>query len=307
MISNKSFDIPCFVCHTGVMQNYGSLESHLIESLAGMTPDDMMTRRDAELTYAEHRSTFGFAKTAGKLLSDEGENEKLAKGEGVALIMLALAPHSASGIADVCPFSTESCRAHCVAFSGNGLFPAVLRARQARTAFLVGDPRAFVSLLVHTLDRELNKRDLAVRLNGFSDIRWERVLPAWFWDRYSDVQFYDYTKHSVRSRPVATMPAKYALTYSVTERSTATGIAREVASGRSVAVVVDVKGGKPRGASELRPLPFAGMVDGDTNDRRFDDPGGSVVALRYKGSLRSGDPLVVNNDRLAAIMAGVNG
>ena len=44
-----------------------------------MTPDDMMARRDAELTYAEHRSTFGFAKTAGKLLSDEGERE-LAEG-----------------------------------------------------------------------------------------------------------------------------------------------------------------------------------------------------------------------------------
>jgi hypothetical protein len=165
------------------------------------------------------------------------------------------------------------------------------------------EPRAFVSLLVHLLDRKVAKGDIAVRLNGFSDIRWERVLPGWFWTRYANVTFYDYTKHSLSSRPIATMPDNYTLTYSVTERTTVAQLQRELAE-RNVAMVVDVRGGKRRDGT-YRPLPIVKhrVVDGDKNDRRFDDPDGSIVMLRRKGTLPSHDPLVVGDKRLAILDA----
>lgn len=287
------------------MQTYRKFEQTLTDALAGMSEGDIIPMSEAKLRFAEHRSMRGFvfSPSGGTLLTDESGNEKLAKGEGWKLVMLALAPHSASGVADLCSQSTPSCRDNCVAFAGNGGFPKVLAARQARVDFLAEHPREFVSLLVHTLDRLTRKADLAVRLNGFSDIRWERVLPAWFWERFADVKFYDYTKHSVSSRPVSTMPANYSLTYSVTERSTPQGVARERAAGRSVAVVVNRRGGKHATRDHLHPLPFADhLVDGDVNDRRFDDPPGSVVGLRRKGSLMPDHPLVVHDDRLAQLI-----
>lgn len=288
----------------GYMQTYRQLEHHIIAALAEMSETDVIDKRTAATAFAHERATRGFTFSLnGSLLTDETGNEKLAKGEGVNLVMLALAPHEASGVADLCPYSTPSCRANCVAFAGNGGFHTVTAARAARTAFLANHPREFVSLLCHTLDGLLRRKDLAVRLNGFSDLRWERILPAWFWHRYRDVIFYDYTKHTIRSRPVASMPDNYSLTYSVTERSTVEVVNRERAAGRSVAVVVNRRGGKHATRPHLHPLPFADlMVDGDVNDRRFADPAGSVVALRRKGSLMPDDALVVQDDRLAELL-----
>lgn len=280
---------------------YRTLELSLTASLSSVAQIDLPSKRDAETAYARHRANAGFKPTKGQLLSEE--IEKLKKGDGVKLVMLALAPAEASGF-NVCPHSTSGCREFCVAKAGNGAYPAVMRARIARTRFLVENPREFLSLLIHTLDAGLKRNDLAVRLNGFSDIRWERVLPGWFWQRYNHVTFYDYTKHSVLSRPVDTMPANYLLTYSVTERTSDKQIAREMAAGRNIAVVVETKGGIVRNTGKLRDLPTIPTltVDGDKNDRRFNDPEGSVVMLRRKGSLPVDNPLVVSNERLTRIV-----
>lgn len=297
-ISALTLDEPSTVRYNENM-NYKTLETSL--SL-GMNLDhaDLPNRKDAETLYATHRSIQGFSFAPGQLVSSEVE--KLKKGDGVALLMLALAPAEVSGV-NVCPHSTAGCRQHCVAYSGNGKYPAVARARIARTTFLTEHPAAFLMLFCLKLDRESAKAPLAVRLNGFSDIRWERVLPAWFWQRYAHVTFYDYTKHTTRSRPPATLPANYTLTYSVTERSTPTVIRREMAAGRNIAMVVETKGGILRTTGELRPLPSTSLavVDGDKNDRRFDDPAGVVVMLRRKGSLPVDNPLVVSNTRLARL------
>lgn len=284
--------------------SYRLVENAIRDALAGILPETLPDRAAALAAYASAREAQGFASRPGQLLSGEGDNAKLAKGEGVRLWMLALAPAATSGN-DICPHSTESCRAHCVAWSGNGMFPKVGRARVARTRLLVDSPTMFLRLLVDALDAETSKGDCAVRLNGFSDIRWERVLPDWFWVRYGAVRFYDYTKHPLRSR--RSLPANYTLTYSVTERSTAAQVAANLKAGRSVAAVVETRGGKVRGTGKYRPLPDVGaevtVVDGDENDRRFDDPAGSLVLLRRKGSLGSGDPLVQSGNRLRVLTA----
>lgn len=280
-----------------VLMNYKALEIRLAKGFGKIhSPSHLLPRKVAEGAYATHRSRQGFACTPGQLLSTE--IEKLKKGDGTELVMLALAPAELSGY-NVCPHSTAGCREHCVAYSGNGKYPAVTRARIARTTFLVEHPESFLSLFCHLLDAKLAKGAVAVRLNGFSDIRWERVLPVWFWERYRDVQFYDYTKHTSVSRPPSTVPANYKLTYSVTERTSATVLERELSVGRNAAMVVSVKGGLLRDGS-LRPLPDVPgiVVDGDKNDRRYDDPDGSFVFLRRKGSLPVDSPLVVDNERL---------
>lgn len=282
------------------MLKYKQLETDLAKALRNVELDDLPSLFDARRDYAEARARNGFKALVGELLTDETGNEKLAKGDGVRLFMLALAPHTTSSIGNLCPFSTPSCRDSCVAFSGNGGFPAVLRARRARVEFLVSNPASFLRVLVDILDKAVAKSDIAVRLNGFSDIRWERVLPDWFWARYSDVKFYDYTKHSMASRPK--LPKNYSLTYSVTEKSTNSEILKAKSAGRSIAVVVPVRGGKLRTTGVLRPLPFTGMIDGDINDRRFNDPAGSVVALRMKGSLRPEDGLVIPVERLERLL-----
>jgi hypothetical protein len=218
--------------------------------------------------------------------------------------MLALAPAELS-LHNVCPHSTAGCREHCVAYSGNGKYNTVINARIARTTFLVDNPVEWFSLLVHLLDKETSKSDIAVRLNGFSDIRWERVLPEWFWVRYATTTFYDYTKHTSLSRPSITLPKNYTLTYSVTERTTEKMFRRELST-RNVAVVVETRGGMLRKTGKYRELPKVSVnsVDGDKNDRRFDDPAGSVVMLRRKGTLPVDSPLVVKNNRLLSLTTG---
>lgn len=279
--------------------NYGTLEKHLTNHF-NVSPDKLMTRAEAESAYGRKRLEQGFMPRPGELLSDEVE--KLKKGDGLRLLMLALSPHTISGD-DVCPHSTPGCRAHCVAFSGNGKYDTVTRARIARTRLMIDEPLAFLSLLVHLLDKESAKSPLAVRLNGFSDIRWEKVLPNWFWTRYSDVTFYDYTKHSSLSRPSTALPGNYTLTYSVTERTTPKQFRREL-SERNVAVVVETRGGTVRSTGKYRDLPVIDhpTVDGDKNDRRFDDPKGSIVMLRRKGTLPVDDPLVVPLSRLEKML-----
>lgn len=288
------------------------LERHLVDHLAHLTPDSLPTVAAAKLARAGIRGRYGFKVAHAPLLTPPDGNEKARKGRGLPVWTLSLAPAATSGLAETCAFR-GACAAPCVAHAGNGGFPASVRARQARVALLVEDPGAFLALLVAELDAATadgrgrrNARSAAVRLNTFSDLRWERILPTWFWTRYSRARFYDYTKHPLRSRPAGTLPANYSLTYSVSERTTWRELSAQRAAGRTVAVVVQVRGGKDRATGRMRPLPSvpAGVpvVDGDADDRRYVDPPGAVVILRRKGTLRADDPLVTDPTRLAYLL-----
>jgi hypothetical protein len=158
--------------------------------------------------------------------------------------------------------------------------------------------------------QRMHPEGVGVRLNIYSDLRWERILPEWFWERFANVQFFDYTKLPMRSRPINSLPENYRLTYSVSGRSKDAEIAEQLAAGRGVAVVITVRGGKtelPDGTRGYRPLPVTGarVVDGDLNDRRYEDPAGAVVMLRRKNNLPVLSPLVRTNAELAQILMGV--
>jgi len=180
---------------------------------------------------------------------------------------------------NTCPFSTPACRAGCVSQSGHAaLDPRINRARQLKTRFLLQHPAAFMTLLRHELDRARARYGdrLRVRLNTFSDIRWEVVAP-WIFTTFSDVTFYDYSKDWSR-----VLPANYRLTLSASERTSDRSVAAATARGATVAVVFSTGRGKPL------PAVWQGVavIDGDASDNRADDAGGIVVGLRAKGAMR---------------------
>jgi hypothetical protein len=211
------------------------------------------------------------------LLTQPSENVKLAK--DMVTYGLSLAQANTSGVANTCPFSTAACRAGCVSKNGGGRYRSVQAARALRVRFLLADPSAFLTLVASEIDAAYAKHGdrLRVRLNTFSDIRWEEVAPWLFTDRPA-VQFYDYSKDWARQ-----LPANYRISWSVSERTADAAAVERAADGETVAVVFTTKKGAPL------PAEWHGVrvVDGDVSDNRADDPNGVVVGLRAKGRMRS--------------------
>lgn len=162
----------------------------------------------------------------------------------------------------------------------------VVMARIRRTARWVSDPAGFISDLrkdislakKHAAARGLR---LAIRLNGTSDIVWEKKAPELF-SEFSDVQFYDYTKIPKRMRDWAEgkLPRNYHLTFSRSESNAAQVLM--LPTNANVAVVFTTKPKAPL------PKVWAGrtVIDGDETDLRFLDPPGVIVGLRAKGKAR---------------------
>lgn len=125
----------------------------------------------------------------------------------------------------------------------------------------------------------------AIRLNGTSDLVWEKLAPWLFsfnW-RANQVQFYDYTKAPPKARLV--LPSNYHLTQSWHEKATDKYLEDTLSIGRSMAVVFATKPHHPLPAT-WRGIP---VIDGDLHDLRFLDPPGVIVGLRAKGRMRKGD------------------
>lgn len=214
-----------------------------------------------------------------KLLNIDA-NAKTVKGQGRGYMtaILYLAPADESGY-EVCPMASKGCRKACLNKAGMGAFSNVQAARIAKTKWYFEDRPAFMAQLVtevRAFIRKAIKLGLipVVRLNGTSDIPWERVpvedQPN-IMSLFPTVQFYDYTKRSNRRD----LPANYHLTFSLAEDndSRASAAAR---NGANIAVVF---------RNDKFPATYMGMpvVDGDADDLRFLDGRGVVVGLKAKG------------------------
>jgi hypothetical protein len=222
-------------------------------------------------------------------------NPKLEKGTryGYLSAVLHLAPADISG-RDVCPWRTRGCTDTCLNVAGRGGIPThgyderglpingVQAARIRKTQLFFDNRQLFLAQLVREI-RTHAKRALrhglrpAVRLNGTSDLPWERISPAIF-AQFPDVQFYDYTKGARRMAEflAGKFPANYYLTFSVSESNHEQ--AREVRQlgGNIVAVTTD-----PAAVGVLFDAIFT--LDADAHDLRFLDPKGVVLTLRPKG------------------------
>lgn len=229
-------------------------------------------------------------------------NPKTAKGEGRGYLtaIMHLAPASISG-RNVCPHATEGCRTACLNTAGrggvgldeNGL-NSIQVARIRRTRWFQRDRPAFMAALVSEVARHARAAKRhgltpAVRLNGTSDLPWERFPVEHKGRTYSDVfgafpevTFYDYTKWPARLRPLVPAIPNYSLTFSLAESNDAKA-ADALRAGLNVAAVFDT------GKGHALPATFAIMgesrpvIDGDLTDLRFLDPSGVIVGLRAKG------------------------
>lgn len=231
-----------------------------------------------------------------KLLSI-GADAKTSKGEvlGYRTAVQYLAPSNAYSLAtgrqavNLCPWATEGCRQAClVETSGRMVFTNAVQARLARTALFHSDMEQYLDTLWTELTAFVAQCDRAgmipaVRLNGGSDIKWEKVFPVLFTAaRFESVRWYDYTKalpHTQR----ADRPANYHLTLSRSESNHAACV-EYLRQGGNVAAVIDA-------GPEGLPATIDGfpVVDGDRHDIRLPelDGRGVWVALKPKGKAKA--------------------
>ena len=232
----------------------------------------------ARKRWSEYRRANGMLSDR-PLLTQPEENVKMAKAgkKGKAVTMgLSLAQSDTSGN-NVCRWATPCCISSCVGKNGGRRWTSAQRGAKLRVDWLIADPSAFVSLMAAEIDAAYKKYgdELEVRLNTFSDIPWEEIVPWLFSDR-PHIMYYDYTK-----APNRKPPANYHLTFSASERTKDSEVTRRVNTGENVAVVFST--------TRLKELPetYADctVIDGDLHDARWLDPRGVIVGLRAKGSM----------------------
>lgn len=203
-------------------------------------------------------------------------NAKTTKGmaKGYATAILYLAPAWESG-RNTCAKHTTECAAACLYESGKGVFQNVKEARLRKTRMFFEERAKFLDILDKDIEQfAANAADLGyepvIRLNGTSDIRWEKYgVPQ----RHPRRTLYDYTKLANRKD----LPPNYHLTFSYSGDNLADCM---IALANNINVAVPFM--KP-------PKTWLGypVVDGDEDDLRFLNNETCVLALKPKGKLRS--------------------
>jgi len=245
------------------------------------------------------------------LLSIE-EDAKTEKGtaSGYLTGILYLAPGQLAGVGNLCPNASAGCLAACLFTAGRaGIFEDVNAARVMRTRFLHDNRAGFIAALkgeIAGLIRKAKRRGLkpVVRLNGTSDLPWEKLAPELFTD-FPGVRLYDYTKSLRRAIAYAKgeMPRNYHLTFSYSDtNAAAAGLA--LAAGVNVAAVAEgVKPGQRfalPGMTEARPTFSADRHDLRFLDRKAADGKGRIGLLKAKGKARADKSGFVIRATLAA-------
>lgn len=226
-----------------------------------------------------------------KLLQKGDGNTKLAKSNANNEVYrtwgLSLAPADASGVINVCASASIGCKTSCLDHQGMAsVWESIRASRIAKTVLWDQDQSYFLSTLRHELDNivKQSRREgftPAIRLNVFSDIMWEKYGII---DAYPSVQWYDYTKHSVR---VGEVRPNYWTTFSRSESNHDECLA-VLRSGGNVAVAfADTKKPYVGNRAQYQDLPetWEGfpVFNGDRDDQRWSDPrGGNVIGLRLK-------------------------
>jgi hypothetical protein len=231
-----------------------------------------------------------------KLLSTG--NPKVLKGikQGYNTYILHLAPATLSGH-NTCPKATEGCKSACLNTAGRGgMFKKgeftnmIQEARIRKTKLFYNDRDTFMHLLYKDITlaiKQSAKLGLipVIRLNGTSDISWEKypvtmgnVTYSNIFAAFEFIQFYDYTK--VLGRKVNNI-SNYHLTFSAADGND-NDVYTAIQQGYNIATVFGIKKTLPM------PETFNGLpvYNGDESDLRFLDPKGVVVGLYAKGKAK---------------------
>ena len=218
-----------------------------------------------------------------KKLLNIDNNAKTIKGQKLKVMtaILYLAPANSSGF-NVCAQASEGCKAACLFTAGRGVMSNVRQGRIDKTRWYFLERESFLDQLRVEIKRhvkrcELKKFKPAVRLNGTSDISFER---HGIFEDFPEVQFYDYTKIYKRALKWATggYPKNYHLTYSLNEDN------------KKLAFDILKKGGNIAAVFRTQKLPkqFKGykVINADKSDVRFKDPKNVIAGLYAKGKAR---------------------
>ena len=225
-------------------------------------------------------------------------NPKILKGmeQGYMTYILHLAPANLSGY-NTCPKATVGCKFACLNTAGRGgMFKKgettnviqKARIRKTRMFFEVRD--SVMALIVADIELAIKqsiktKLVPVIRLNGTSDISWEKYSVVRNGIEYRNIfaafpqlQFYDYTK--VLGRKVKDI-SNYHLTFSAADGNDA-DVTKAIEQGYNIAVVFGMK--KTLAMPEFyNDIP---VFNGDESDLRFLDPKGVVVGLYAKGKAK---------------------
>ena len=224
-----------------------------------------------------------------KLLGAGAKTDKNLK-KGAYTRVLYMAPHKLSGV-NMCPWATAACAAACLGHSTGRLkMAANQRVLVAKALLWHLFPSYFLArldaeILTHIVDAKALSMQAAVRLNGSTDVRWEKYLD---FGAYPDVIFYDYTKAPRDKRD----NSNYHLTYSVSDkRGSVAEAKRWLDNGGNAAIVVGAKDSDKladakRVALRVIKERWHGYPahSADDTDARFLDEPGSVGVLYAKGA-----------------------
>ena len=218
-----------------------------------------------------------------KKLLNIDNNAKTIKGQKlkVKTAILYLAPANESGF-NMCPMASAGCKAACLFTAGRGKFNNVRQGRINKTIYFMKDRENFLKQLIKEIRLHADKCKRegykpAVRLNGTSDVSWERFK---IFEMFPDVQFYDYTKIYKRALMWVKgwLPKNYHITYSLNEDN------------KKLAFDILKKGGNISAVFRTKKLPkkFKGfkVIDADKTDLRFTDDNNVIAVLKAKGQAK---------------------
>lgn len=250
-------------------------------------------------------------KFSGSLIR-AGNNAKTIKSDKASKFSTAimyLAPADLAGGKTVCPFAEKAgCKAGCLNTAGQGAYSNVQQARINKTFRYLKNRDQFMSDLVTDIEKFSakcfkNDRLPAIRLNGTSDIMFERIPVDGFaniFERFPEVQFYDYTK--IPTRAYAKLPENYQLTLSYSAANAV--YAKQVIdaandTGINVAVVYRSESmrselEKTKNLDHVSNITVGNhgvlkrpVINGDETDLRFFDKHGVIVGLYAKGAAKN--------------------
>ena len=225
-------------------------------------------------------------------------NPKTLKGmkQGYNTYIMHLAPASLSGH-NTCPKATAGCMAACLNTAGRGgMFKkgentnTIQKARIRKTQLFYSNRDEFMSLLVKDINLAIKQSARmgltpVIRLNGTSDISWEKypvkmgnVTYSNIFAAFGFITFYDYSK--VLGRKVNHI-SNYSLTFSAADGND-NDVREAIKQGYNIAVVFGIKKTLPMPDTYLG-LP---VYNGDESDLRFLDPKGHIVGLYAKGKAK---------------------
>jgi hypothetical protein len=222
-------------------------------------------------------------------------NSKLNKEKSIYTIGLMLAPAKSSGF-NVCPYSGE-CEKACIGlFAGFNRLKTVQEKHIETTRRFFDDPKTFLNVMLFDILKaeryaEKQGKKLAVRLNVFSDIAWEKMKFACgrnlfeiLADNGKKTVLYDYTKNPNRFYLNSIYP-NYHITASYSEKWKLDFLETNklLQSGINIAIpfidhipenyMLQVKNG----------VVWGKVKNGDKSDYRPKDPKGIFIGLKAKG------------------------